>query len=102
MALPAAAQARDVKISTDLRLSVSGAAGAGTRWIKTPDGRPVVKVLIAANSSDASLRSLRAALLAHGGSVHCVYLSMRGLAGLVPASALESAGPAQRCRLHRP
>ena len=72
MALPAAAQARDVKISTDLRLSVSDAAGADTRWIKTPDGRPVVKVLIAVNSSDASLRSLRASQLAHGGSVHCV------------------------------
>ena len=90
LALPNWAQAANLKIAVDLQLAVSGGAGVDTSWSKGLDGKQFVKVLIASNSSDTSLRSLRSALLAQGGSVHYVYLSMRGLSGLVPVSALES------------
>ena len=87
---PTLAQTVSLKIAPDLAVQVSGVAGVDTTWLKMMDGQPMVKVLIASSSTDPSLAALRAAVLASGGSVHYVYLSTRGLSGVVPLTALST------------
>jgi serine protease AprX len=85
---PAAAQAVSPKIAADLARTMGATTLPTVTWAKTLKGQAYVKVLIAASSSDPKLASLRQAIVAQGGSVHYVYLSVRALAGMVPVSAL--------------
>src|SRR5262249_51929270 len=78
------------RMSADLRpLALPGASvPAGVAWAKLQSGEILVKVLVVAASSAPDLASLRADIVARGGSVHYNYLSVRALAAMVPASAL--------------
>ena len=85
---PAAAEAVSPKIAADLASAVGGTTLPTVTWARTINGQAYVKVLIGASSNDPKLASLRQAIVARGGSVHYVYLSVRALAGMVPVSAL--------------
>jgi subtilisin family serine protease len=80
------------KLSSDLVALASGSAGAptGVAWTKLDKGQMLVKVLIVAASSDPDLVSLRADILARGGSVFYNYLSVRAVAAMIPSSALSA------------
>jgi subtilisin family serine protease len=80
------------KLSPDLIALASGSAGApaGVAWAKANNGQFLVKVLIVAANSDPDLVSLRADILARGGSVFYNYLSVRAVAAMVPSAALSA------------
>ena len=87
---PAAAQATSPKIAADLAQTISATTEPDVTWASNLDGQLHVKVLIVATSSDATLSALRLAILAQGGSVHYVYVSVRALAAMVPVSGLNA------------
>lgn len=59
-----------------------------SNWIKEDRGVRLVKALIIANSSDVELTSLRADVLAAGGSIYYRYVSVTGLSVMLPASKI--------------
>ena len=76
------------KLAADLSAVVAAPAGSPTTvpWAKNLNGVLHVKVLINANSTDATLAALRADILARGGSVTYNYLSVRALSAMLPAA----------------
>ncbi len=90
LAVPASAQTVSIKLSADLAPVVSGGGVPASAWLQWLGGQPVVNVLITASSSDASLASLRQAVLANGGSVHYAYQTVRAMSGLLPVAALNT------------
>ena len=87
----AAAPVADLsKLSADLRPLVTspGTAPADAAWAKSSNGQVLVKVLIVGTGTDAELASLRADVLARGGSVFYNYVSVRALSAMLPTSAL--------------
>jgi serine protease AprX len=78
------------KLSVDLRPLVTspGTVPVDAAWAKSSNGQVLVKVLIVGASTDAELTSLRADLLARGGSVFYNYVSVRALSAMLPTSAL--------------
>jgi serine protease AprX len=59
-----------------------------SNWIKEDRGVRLVKALVIANSSDVELTSLRAEVLAAGGSIYYRYVSVTGLSVMLPASRI--------------
>ena len=86
----AQAQAVSPKIAADLGQTIGATTAPVVTWASTLDGQLHAKVLIVATSSDATLSALRLAILAQGGSVHYVYVSVRALAAMVPVSGLNA------------
>ncbi len=85
------------KIADDLRSvivsttgGVSGLLNNTLSWLGNIGGVPYVQALIVAGSNDTSLASLRADVLARGGSVFYNYISVRALSVTVPVSALDA------------
>ncbi|HET9652653.1 MAG TPA: S8 family serine peptidase, partial [Usitatibacter sp.] len=76
------------KIAPDLLAAVSGTSAPLVPWLKAINGQPMVKVLVASNSGDASLADLRSFVLSLGGSVFYNYASFRMVAVMVPASSV--------------
>ena len=76
---PAAAQAVSGKIAGDLAQTINAPTAPASTWARSVNGQLHVKVLIVASSSDPTLAALRQSILARGGSVHYVYLSVRAL-----------------------
>jgi EAL domain len=72
------------KLSIDLRplLTSPESLPAEVTWAKSVNGQVLVKVLIVAASTDAELVSLRADVIARGGSVFYNYLSVRAVAAM--------------------
>ena len=87
---PAAAQAPSPKIAADLVPIVSTGSVPAVTWARRANGQAYVKLLVVASSDDPTLASLRQFMLAQGGSVHYVYLSVRALSGMLPAAALPA------------
>ena len=87
---PAAAQALSPKIAADLVPTVNAGSAPAVTWAHRVNGQTLVKLLVVANSGDPTLASLRQFMLAQGGSVHYVYLSVRALSGMLPAAALPA------------
>ena len=84
------AQAQTAKVSADL-LSVASAPAGTTPAVPWARALPTglhVQVLVNALSTDPELSALRADILARGGSVIYNYISVRGLAAMVPAAAV--------------
>ena len=87
---PVAAQAVSPKLAADLVPTLAPGAPPQVSWARSSNGQTYVKLLVEASSNDPSLASLRQFMLAQGGSVHHVYVSVRALSGLMPASALPA------------
>jgi hypothetical protein len=83
------AQAQPVKVAPDLSL-VLARSDLSPGWVRTVGGTRYVKVLIMARSTDTSLASLRAQVLASGGGVYYRFISMQGLSATLPASAVAT------------
>ena len=81
------------KLSGDLQPLVAspGKLPADASWAKSVDGKVLVKVLIVGASTDAELTSMRADVLARGGSVFYNYVSVRALSAMLPAAMCRSA-----------
>ena len=86
----ARAQAANPKIASDLAAVIGAPTLPPVNWAASINGPAYAKVLIVANDSDPTLASLRQAILAQGGSVQYVYLSVRALAGVVPVAGLNA------------
>jgi hypothetical protein len=56
-------------MATDLRNAIAAPFAPTANWVKESNGRRYVKALIVARTSDPEMTSLRAAVLARGGSV---------------------------------
>ncbi len=80
------------KLANELRPLVKNTKSlpADATWAKTVDGQVLVKVLIVGASTDPDLVSLRADVVARGGSVHYNYISVRALAAMLPTTALAA------------
>ena len=80
------------KLASDLLPLVASPATlpVDASWAKSVDGKVLVKVLIVGASTDAELTSMRADVLARGGSVFYNYVSVRALSAMLPASALAA------------
>ncbi len=89
-AAPVGAQTHNAKIASDLAAVIGAPTLPAVSWATQINGPAYAKVLIMANDSDPTLASLRQALLAQGGSVQYVYLSVRALAGVVPVAGLHA------------
>ena len=113
--LPAAALAQTSKMATDLQsqmaaqtvttvinklaMAVASATGSSktttltaptVSWSKTIGGVTYLKVLIVSSSTDPDLSSLRAAVLAAGGSVYYRYTSVTALSAMLPANKVNA------------
>lgn len=79
------------KLSMELRPLASSplAVPADATWAKTVNGQVLVKALIVSTGTDADLVSLRADVLARGGSVFYNYIAVRALSVMVPTTALS-------------
>jgi serine protease AprX len=87
---PGIAQTAHPKISADLAALIGSTAQPSVTWANQVGGQLHAKVLVVASSGDASLAALRQAILAQGGSVYYVSLSVRALAALVPVAGLDA------------
>ena len=88
---PALAQsAISSKVSPDLAAVVNAMPAALPTWARMVGTQRYVRVLVVATGNDTNLAALRADMLARGGSVHYVYLSVRALAGLLPVGAVNA------------
>ena len=86
---PAAAQATSAKIAADLVPVIDAPRPPPVSWALNQNNQTYVKVLLVASSADPTLAALRQDILARGGSVHYVYLSVRALSAMVPVAALK-------------
>jgi len=78
------------KISDDLNQAISANSVAGIKWAKETYSGRMVKVLVMARPTvDPDLQSLRSAIVSAGGSVYYRYISVNGVAAVVPASRLS-------------
>ncbi|MEO8806719.1 MAG: S8 family serine peptidase [Burkholderiaceae bacterium] len=80
------AQTGSNKIARDLQPVLTAATTPLINWAKDVNGVRYVKVLIVSNSDDAALTTLRAAVMAAGGSIYYRYSSVLALAALLPAN----------------
>jgi serine protease AprX len=77
------------KIADDLLQAITAkTVDKKSNWIKEDKGVRMIKALIMSNSSDVELTSLRAEILAVGGSVYYRYVSVTGLSVMLPASKM--------------
>ena len=109
--LPGAALAQPAKIALDLQTQMATTAAStvvnklatmaqssssimtalptpNLSWSKTVNGVTYLKVLVVSSSSDPDLATLRAAVLANGGSVYYRYTSVTALSVMLPASKI--------------
>ena len=79
------------KLPSDLTQAIdSGTTPSGSNWSSTVNGVPMVQVLIVGNGSDPDMVSLRAAVVANGGSVFMRYASVTALSALLPAAKVKT------------
>ena len=74
------------KIATDLQQVIVAPSTPSLSWVKDVSGQRYVKALVFSDSTDPDLTALRADVLAKGGAVYYRYISVRGLAVLLPAN----------------
>ena len=74
-----AAQGVSPKIAADLASSLTATTAPAVTWARMLNGQLHVKVVMVSNSDDPTLATLRADILARGGSVSYVYVSVRAL-----------------------
>src|SRR5688572_5907024 len=75
------------KLSSDLQQALTASSVAGVSWARDTAGGRMVKVLvIGAPQVDPDLIELRRAITQAGGSVYYRYISVTGVAALLPAS----------------
>src|SRR5947209_3669972 len=80
------AQARQ-KVSTDLIAALTAPSVSGMSWAKETSSGRLVKVLVLAKPTvDSDLEDLRRAIVNANGSVYYRYISVGGVAALLPAS----------------
>mgnify|MGYP000016360361 CR=1 FL=1 len=73
------------KLPSDLTQAIdSGTTPSGSNWSSTVNGVPMVQVLIVGNGSDPDMVSLRAAVVANGGSVFARYYAVSALSAMLP------------------
>jgi hypothetical protein len=97
----AAHAAAPEKVAKDLKTALA-TTGAKARWIASTSRGTYVQVVIAANSTDPALTSLRSAVLAAGGSVFYAYQSTPALLAVLPAGAGQRHRRPQRRFDHHP
>ncbi|MEY3295695.1 MAG: hypothetical protein RLZZ451_1743, partial [Pseudomonadota bacterium] len=83
-------QAQTARVSPDLLAAVSAPASTppAVPWARVLPSGLHVQVLVNAAGTDPELSALRADILARGGSVIYNFISVRGLAAMVPAAAV--------------
>jgi hypothetical protein len=75
------------KVSQDLTAALSVNSITGTKWAKETSAGRMVKVLVMARPTvDPDLVNLRSAVVSAGGSVYYRYISVSGLAVVLPAA----------------
>ena len=75
------------KVSTDLTVAISAGSVAGIPWARETAAGRMVKVLVMARPTvDSDLVALRAAVVGVGGSVYYRYISVSGVAAVLPAA----------------
>ena len=96
LATHAAAQPLDsyatarAKLSDDLAQATSASSIKGVKWARESSSGRMLKVLVMARPTvDPDLVGLRAAIVAAGGSVYYRYISVNGVAAVVPAARLH-------------
>jgi len=82
-AFPAAAQAQVANVSADLQQAISAARTPTVNWARDIGGARYVKVLIQTNTSDPAMAALRQAVLAAGGSVYRIFVSLPAMSALL-------------------
>ena len=87
---PALAQTAQSKIASDLQQVIAATTTPSLNWAKDVNGIRYVKALVFSDSTDPDLAALRADVLARGGAVYYRYISVRGLAVLLPANQVAA------------
>jgi hypothetical protein len=74
------------KVSTDLGIALTANSVSGVTWAKETSSGRMVKVLVMAHATvDPDLVGLRNAIVSAGGTVYYRYISVSGVAAVIPA-----------------
>ncbi|HZF80022.1 MAG TPA: hypothetical protein VEZ89_09535, partial [Rubrivivax sp.] len=84
-AVGAAPPADPPKMATEMRNAIAASTMPQANWVKETNGRRYVKALVVARTSDPEMTSLRADVLARGGSVFMRFVSVTALSVMLPA-----------------
>ena len=97
---PAQAQTASDKIAADLKSVIAAAKTPTLSWAKDVSGMRYVKALVISDGADPDMVSLRADILAKGGSVYFNYVSVDALSVMLPAKRVADIAARSRRAEH--